>query len=173
MPSRPNFAPVSTEAGSAAFQRVSNATIATAAITSQDQQQQLLHSIPNSQPGSGWNNNRLPSSAGIAVPMPETYQVDDVVGQQLAIYPWYHGTLSRLHAHSFVLGQTAGEGVAAVNRAWDPNTCLSSNQATANPFPLSDGVFLVRQSETRHGEFVLTFSCHGKAKVRFPYLSLS
>ena len=67
-----------------------------------------------------------------------TSQLDVENLRALAPYPWFHGMISRANASQLVLM----EGEAG------------------------SGQYLVRQSESREGDFVLTFNYHNRAKVK-------
>lgn len=86
---------------------------------------------------------------------------DDVpeVVLQLVDYPWFHGNLCRADAAQLVLN-------ASLRRTNNSSEQLAgdSNNPSNSPSHPNHGLFLVRQSETRRGEFVLTFNYQRRAK---------
>eukprot|EP00094_Tigriopus_californicus_P004667 TCALIF_04490-PA protein Name:"Similar to Sh2b2 SH2B adapter protein 2 (Rattus norvegicus)" AED:0.24 eAED:0.24 QI:138/0.75/0.8/1/1/1/5/102/651 len=112
-----------------------------------------LSSITSSNSSNNNLSNRGPLSLGY----------DDVpeVVLQLVDYPWFHGNLCRADAAQLVLNASLRR--TSTNNTSEPISGDPGNPPNSSSHP-NHGLFLVRQSETRRGEFVLTFNYQRRAK---------
>ena len=87
---------------------------------------------------------------------------DQEVTKLMSQYPWYHGQISRTDAATLVLNKNSRHVSSSETSSVsdDPNAATSIRAVNQD----SNGIFLVRLSGTRHGEYVLTYNYHERAK---------
>jgi len=81
---------------------------------------------------------------------------DEEITRTLSLYPWYHGNIRRSDSANLILHKQ----VRHILSESTTSDGLRSNPMSSN----TSGVFLVRISGTRHGEYVLTYNYHDRAK---------
>ena len=78
------------------------------------------------------------------------------ITRTLSLYPWYHGNIRRSDSANLILHKQVRHILSeSSNNDSTRNNPMSSN---------TSGVCLVRISGTRHGEYVLTYNYHDRAK---------
>ena len=82
------------------------------------------------------------------------YDYISEITKTLSIYPWYHGNIRRSDSANLVLHKQVRHILA------ESGTAETRNPVSSN----TSGVFLVRLSGTRHGEYVLTYNYHDRPK---------
>ena len=78
------------------------------------------------------------------------------ITRTLSLYPWYHGNIRRSDSANLILHKQVRHILSESSN----NDSMRNNPMSSN----TSGVFLVRISGTRHGEYVLTYNYHDRAK---------